>query len=424
MLGAQASKVATGVTMGTVQYDLRETHRQEQGEPMTQLDAQRPVRVIDADSHMTERPDLWTRLAPEGMQEHMPHVTVVDGHPSWVVDDVVISGALGGCVIDKDDNKITLVDVFEGGWDTSLNHPAASDPAARLELLDKVGISAQVVFPNALGIGGDKLTDAVPDEKHRLLLLQIFNDYNAEVQENSGNRLLPLGVMPAWSIDACVAEAERSAAMGLRGVNMTSDPQDQGAPDFADRAWDPFWEACSSLHMPVHFHIATSATAMSYFGTYPWPSHDDNTKLAIGGTLLFIGNAKVVVNIICSGMLERYPDLKIVSVESGAGWIPFILEALDYEMEENAPDQLANFSMPPSEYFRRQIYATTWFERRTFPALVDAVGADNIMFETDFPHPTCLYPNPLETAEANMRGVAPGDQRKILGDNAVKLYRL
>ena len=69
-------------------------------------------------------------------------------------------------------------------------------------------------FPNALGIGGDKLTDAVPDEQHRLLLLQMFNDYNAEVQEISNNRLLPLAVMPAWDVDACVAEAERAAGSG------------------------------------------------------------------------------------------------------------------------------------------------------------------------------------------------------------------
>jgi uncharacterized protein len=174
----------------------------------------------------------------------------------------------------------------------------------------------------------------------------------------------------------------------------------------------------------VHFHIGASLTTMNYFGTYPWPSHDDDTKLAIGGTLLFIGNARVVVNIICSGMLDRFPELKVVSVESGAGWVPFILEALDYEMNENAPRQRAALSMLPSEYFKRQIYATTWFERTNIEAIVAAVGEDNIMFETDFPHPTCLYPEPLKTAAENMRNLTPGAQRKILGDNAAKLYNL
>ena len=155
----------------------------------------------------------------------------------------------------------------------------------------------------------------------------------------------------------------------------------------------------------MHFHIGASLTTMNYFGTYPWPSHDDDTKLAIGGTLLFIGNARVVVNIICSGMLERFPELKIVSVESGAGWIPFILEALDYEMAENAPMARAALPLTPTEYFRRQIYATTWFERTNLPSIVAAVGEDNIMFETDYPHPTCLYPDPLKTAAENHAGV-------------------
>jgi predicted TIM-barrel fold metal-dependent hydrolase len=161
---------------------------------------------------------------------------------------------------------------------------------------------------------------------------------------------------------------------------------------------------------------------MSYFGTYPWPSHDEDTKLAIGGTLLFIGNARVVVNIICSGMLDRFPELKIVSVESGAGWVPFILEALEYEMEENAPGLKQSLSLTPKEFFQRNIYATMWFERTDVVQVVAAVGEDNILFETDFPHPTCLFPAPLETAARNMAELSQTAQRKILGGNAAALY--
>jgi predicted TIM-barrel fold metal-dependent hydrolase len=163
---------------------------------------------------------------------------------------------------------------------------------------------------------------------------------------------------------------------------------------------------------------------MNYFGTYPWPSHDDDTKLAIGGTLLFIGNARVIVNIICSGMLDRFPDLKIVSVESGAGWVPFILEALEYEMHENAPGLKARLSLTPKEFFQRNIYATMWFEHSNLPNLVAAVGEDNILFETDFPHPTCLFPDPLTTAARHMRDLDDRARRKILGENAMELYGL
>jgi len=232
--------------------------------------------------------------------------------------------------------------------------------------------------------------------------------------------------MPAWDIDTCIAEAKRVAALGARGVNMTSDPQDLGAPDLANRAWDPFWETCTELQLPVHFHIGASVTAMSFYGNYPWGSHPMNTKLAIGGTLLFIGNARVVTNVILSGMFDRHPDLKMVSVESGVGWIPFILETLDYEMSENAPDELAQMKKLPSEYFRSNLYATFWFEnnRNKLPELIDAVGEDSILFETDFPHPTCLYPDPLPSVEAKMATLAPDVRKKIYGENARRLYRL
>ena len=101
---------------------------------------------------------------------------------------------------------------------------------------------------------------------------------------------------------------------------------------------------------------------MGFYGKYPWPSHPIDTQLAIGGTLLFVGNARVVVNVILSGVFDRHPDLQMVSVESGCGWIPFILEALDYEMSENAPDDLRKMKKLPSEYFRTNLYATLWFE--------------------------------------------------------------
>ncbi len=116
----------------------------------------------------------------------------------------------------------------------------------------------------------------------------------------------------------------------------------------------------------------------------------------------------------------------MVSVESGVGWIPFILETIDYEMAENAPDELAKLAKPPSEYFRSNLYATFWFEnnRNKLPELIEAVGEDRILFETDFPHPTCLYPDPLPAVEDKMATLAPEVTAKIMGENARQLYKL
>ena len=380
--------------------------------------------VVDADSHWSEPPDLFTKRAPAGFEDRVPHVEEVDGQRVWTFDGHVLGRFSAAGVIGRDGTKESAHKaLFE--WDHDEIHVGAYDPKVRLQVLDECGIDAQVIFPSTIGLGGQDL-GIVDDEALCRLAVEIYNDGMAEIQADSGNRLLPLPLMPAWDVDTCVREARRVAALGARGVNMTSDPQDLGAPDLANRAWDPFWEVCAELQLPVHFHIGASVTGMTFYGKYPWESHPDNTKLAIGGTLLFIGNARVVTNLILSGMFDRHPDLKMVSVESGVGWIPFILETLDYEMAENAPRELAELKKPPSEYFRSNLYATFWFEknRNKLPELVEAVGEDNILFETDFPHPTCMYPKPLEAVAEKMATLSPEAQRKILGENARKLYRI
>jgi uncharacterized protein len=380
--------------------------------------------VFDADSHWCEHPELFTSRAPAAVRDRVPRVEDVDGQLMWVFDGHPMGRFSAGGVIARDGSK-EAADIALHHWTHDQIHEGAYNPKVRLGVMDECGIDAQIVYPSTIGLGGQDL-GLVEDESLSRLAIEIYNDAQAEIQAESNNRLLPLPLMPAWSVDACVAEAKRVAGLGSRGVNMTSDPQDLGAPDLASRDWDPFWAVCTDLQLPVHFHIGASVTGMTFYGKYPWPSHPPNTQLAIGGTLLFIGNARVVTNLILSGMFDRFPDLKMVSVESGCGWIPFILEALDYEMSENAPDELKQMKKMPSEYFRSNMYATFWFEnnRNKLPDLVEAVGEDSILFETDFPHPTCLYPGPLESVEAKMATLSPEVRAKIFGENARKLYRI
>ena len=394
---------------------------------MTQSDslAQADLFVVDADSHWAEPADLFTKRAPEKYRDRVPRPEIIDGTPTWVFDGHPLGRFSPGGVVGRDGRKEESADIALHHWTHDQIHVGAYDPKVRLEVLDECGIDAQIIFPSTIGLGGQDL-GMVNDPDLTRLTIQLYNDAMAEIQSESNNRLLPLPLMPAWDIDLCVQEARRVAALGARGVNMTSDPQDLGSPDLGDRAWDPFWEVCTELQLPVHFHIGASITTMTFYGKYAWPSHDNDTKLAIGGSLLFIGNARVVTNLILSGLFDRHPDLKVVSVESGVGWIPFILETLDYEMHENAPRKLAQLRKLPSEYFRSNLYATFWFEKNgnKLPDLVEAVGEDNILFETDFPHPTCLYPKPLETVQDKMATLSPEARAKILGENARKLYRL
>ena len=380
--------------------------------------------VFDADSHWCERPDLFTSRSPAAVRDRMPRVEDVDDQLMWVFDGHPVGRFGAGGVIARDGSKESA-DIALNQWTIDQIHEGAYDPKVRLGVMDECGIDAQIIYPSTIGLGGQDL-GLVDDEALSRLAIEIYNDAQAEIQSESNNRLLPLPLMPAWDVATCVSEAKRVAALGARGVNMTSDPQDLGAPDLASRDWDPFWAVCSDLRLPVHFHIGASVTGMTFYGQYPWASHPANTRLAIGGTLLFIGNARVVTNLILSGIFDRFPDIQMVSVESGCGWIPFILEALDYEMSENAPDELSQMQKMPSEYFGSNMYATFWFEnnRNKLPDLIEAVGEDRILFETDFPHPTCLYPSPLETVEAKMATLTREIRAKILGENARKLYRI
>jgi predicted TIM-barrel fold metal-dependent hydrolase len=383
------------------------------------------VRIIDADTHMTERHDLFTSRAPRGYEDRLPRVVDIDGKPWWIVeDDVRLGPARGGGVIDRAGNKYPFEESKLNGIDWV--HQGAWDPVARLEYMDQNGFYAQVLYPNAIGIGGQTLANEVHDPVLRRLCVEIYNDSMAELQAWSNNRFLPMPVLPAWSVEECVREAERVAGLGFRGVNMTSDPEETGSPDLANRAWDPLWEVCADLHLPVHFHIGASLTSLNFYGKYFWASQHQNLKPAIGGTMLFLNNARVVINSIYAGIFDRYPKLQMVSVESGMGWVPFILETMDYEISENAPQQAAELSRKPSEYFEHHWYATFWFEQNggDLQGLIDKVGEDNVLFETDFPHPTCLYPDPLGAVADRMSALRPETRRKVLGDNAAALYRV
>ena len=384
------------------------------------------LRVIDVDSHMTERHDLFTERAPKGYEDRVPHVETIDGREMWVIDGKTFGKAGSGGTIDHDGKKHPFTDSQGGSWTISDVHPAAWNAGERLRLMDELRIDAQVLYPNSIGIGGQNLVNSIADPVLLRLCVELYNDAMAEVQEESAHRLLPMPIMPAWDIQECVREAQRCAEMGYRGVNMTADPQDSGSPDLGDRAWDPFWEVCAGLHLPVHFHIGASQTALTYFGTTFWPSQDDYVKPAIGGASLFQNNSRVLLNSAYSGMFDRHPDLKMVSVESGIGWVPFMLEAMDYELEENAPEWFDKLEKLPSQYFRDNWYATFWFEKGhgDLQHLIDIVGEDNIMFETDFPHPTSLHPDPLEMVKTKISTLRPETRRKVMGDNAAALYRI
>lgn len=379
------------------------------------------IGIIDVDAHISEPHDLWSSRAPARWKDRLPRVTQVDGKRTWVVDDIVLGGTGPASVVRKDGSKSKGVEFF--GWQMEDVHRASWDMNARLEILDGFGIQAQIIYPNVAGFGSQNFMK-VEDHELRRACATVYNDAMAEIQADTGGRILPMALMPWWNIDHCVAEIARASEMGLRGIVMCSDPDSIGLPDLGDDAWSPFWEACNDTELPVNFHIGASETSFNMFGRAAWPSMGLRRKLALGSAGLFMENSRVIGNMLLSGVLERYPKVKIVSVESGIGWIPFMLEALDYEWHETGSVEECALPMPPSEYFRRQVYGCFWFEKTSPKKLVEIIGEDNLLFETDFPHPTCLYPDVKGYLEEITADWSDTTKRKILRDNAAALYKI
>jgi predicted TIM-barrel fold metal-dependent hydrolase len=379
------------------------------------------IQIIDIDTHLSEPHDLWTKRAPASMKHLVPRVAEHEGRRTWLIGENMPLSGIGETplsVIKKDGSKSRSLEFSD--WKIDDVHPASYDGPARLKVMDETNIYAQIVYPNVLGFGGQNGWAA--DENLRFAAIEIFNDAMAEMQNESGNRIFPMALLPWWDLKRAVAEIKRAYAMGLRGVNINSDPQNHGLPDLADPSWDPMWETCAGLNMPINFHIGASESSEAWYGSSFWPSLPDALRFAMGSSMLFFSNARVMANIILSGILDRHPTIKFVSVESGLGWVPFLLETLEYQLAENAGGM--HFSLTPFEYFQRNIWASFWFERRFLGDTVRQLGADKVMFETDFPHPTCLYPAPLEQAAHGLAQLDIETRRKVLSENAAALYSI
>ena len=384
--------------------------------------AQNPTgyRIIDVDAHISEPHDLWTKRASGKYKNLLPRVEQSGDKKAWVVaDGIELSMATPSSVIFKDGRKSKGLEFM--GWSIDDVHVASWDMKARVELLDATGLHAQILYPNVAGFGSQNFMK-VKDDALRLACARIYNDAMAEIQAESKGRLFPMALMPWWNIAQCVDEVARAKQMGMKGIVMCSDPDSIGLPDLGCPEWLPFWEAVNDSALPVNFHIGASETSFNMFGRAAWPSMGWSRRLALGSAALFVENSRVISNLIYSGLFDRCRDLKVVSVESGIGWIPFVLESIDYEWQETGSESEQKLEMKPSDYFKKHVYGCFWFEKTAPMRLIDVVGEDNVLFETDFPHPTCLYPEVQSHIAEISRDWSETRKRKVLQDNAAALY--
>jgi uncharacterized protein len=387
--------------------------------------------VIDSDTHFSEPDDLWTKRAPASLRDRVPQVRRDErGIPHWYIEgDKKLMRAGGSSVIDPNGQKMSF-------WETDITagvgiaeiHAGSYDVAARLALMDEQGVYAHIVYPNALGFAAGHLA-RLDDRKLSVEVIRIYNDALAEWQAESGDRLLPQAMVPFWDIDATVKELVRiKSELKMTGITMSGEPfHAPGLPDLANPHWDPMYEVCSDLNIPINIHIGSGVSGGNISTDRVWASQDIYRRYVLMCVQIELANSNFLSNLVTSDLLLRWPRLKFVSVESGIGWIPYVLERADYQLAEPAPEGVNLQERPTAmELFRKHVYACFWFEHSGAQHLIEDIGVDNVMFESDFPHPTCLYPNPVERVleQLEIGGYSDGVVRKVMGGNAIDLYKI
>ncbi len=382
-------------------------------------------KVIDTDTHIIEPYDLWqSRVSVKKWGDKVPHVRWDEKtqEEAWFFGKQRTLAAAGAAMAGWKDyppnrpKKLEYVD------------PSLYQAPGRLKRMDECGIYAQILYPNAAGFGAGRFL-ALADHDLMLECVRAYNNWVSEWASADPKRLFPMTALPFWDIPETIREMERCAKLGHKGIIMCGEPEVFKLPKLTDPHWDPMWAAAQSMELSVNFHVG--AGEMWYFDMMH-SRVGKHAAFASMGALFSLDLAAVVSQLTCGGVCHAYPKLNFVLVESGVGWIPYLLASLDYQwLNCGAHRENPDYKLLPSEFFKRQIYGAFWFERETLKPTIDIVGADNILYETDFPHPTSMYPGPATSAinpkdyiEQAFKGVSATDSAKILHGNAARIYHI
>jgi predicted TIM-barrel fold metal-dependent hydrolase len=254
-----------------------------------------------------------------------------------------------------------------------------------------------------------------------------YNDWLTEFASADPRRLIPMMMLPFWDIDASMMEMRRAYGMGHKGILFAARYDKVGLPRLMDDHWEPLLSQAQEMALSLNFHIGFLASSDDLKSAVDQSKKIEFTRES---SLNLLGNAQNIAEVVLSGVCHRYPDLNFVSVENGAGWLPFLGESMDWQwLNVGAHKDYAD-RLLPSDYLRRQIYGMYWFERAAMRSVIDQLE-DNLMFESDFPHATSLSPGPASESpsprvviEESLAGLPDRVVGKVLQHTATRLYNL
>jgi uncharacterized protein len=349
--------------------------------------------VIDADGHVAEPPEMWEQYLPSEYQIYAPR---------RVFDETsqrrnVVAGQLMPLIPQAPE------------WLSPDRPTGGVDPKARLVDMDAEGIEKSILFPTTgLFFGG------VEDPEIETVLCRAYNDWLADFCATDATRLIGVAMVPQGDIDAAVVELRRAATeYGYCGVMVR--PNVLHGRNLHHPDYEPLWTAAEELGVTVSVHegttlnIAQSGDQFSEFAFRHACSHPHEQQMGM-------------LSLICGGVLERHPDLRVVFLESGCGWVPAWLERIDEHMEHwrHATTPLP---LEPSEYFARQCFVSADPGERTLPQVLQLLGDDNIVFASDYPHPDGIFPG-VVAALSERSDLSDVAKIKILATNPARCFGL
>ncbi len=369
---------------------------------------------ISVDDHVQEHPEVWTsRLSRSKWGNRIPHVErQADGTDRWVVDGRALPltgvAAAGALMADRAADPQRWEDVPK----------AAYVPQERLKAMDADGVDYSVLYPTVAGHAG-QVFGRIADPDLELACVQAYNDFLIEEWAAASPRFIPQCLVPISSVDATVKEIKRAVAKGHKGVIYPAVPMElRDVPHINEPHYDPIWATCQALRVPVCFHAGASEEIQ----VAPSQNFAPSVAAAYRAISAPASTVSVVVNLLISRILMRFPKLKVVFAESTLGWAAYLLEFTDYQaMNDQLPSE--GYKLKPSELFQRQCYLTGWYDRAGVKTR-GAIGVGNILWSTNFPSTTSTWPNTRDCIARSFEGVPPAERRQILWDNAAKLYRV
>lgn len=374
--------------------------------------------IIDGDTHMNEPHDVWQSRVPSKLRDRAPKIERGEHGEVWSYE--------GGERTRSVNLLCNIVGLSPTKW--SLFCDSYSDlpkgafyPEARLADMDIDMVTAHVLYPTYVMAGAQEYTSK--DRELQIACVQAYNNWMSEFCSVNPGRLLGLAMVPVTSVDDAITEAQRVRKLtGIQGILLTCWPNGSAVPDYnLDKR---FWQVIEDLAIGCTIHVGFFGGGEA--GTAQTSKKEDSTSQItlprLNVSRQGVNTIPIFSQLILGGVLERHPNLRIGVAEVGVGWIPFFMEQTDDNYQRHRFWTQSHLKMLPSEYLKRQLYAT--FQIDTYGVKNREFMLNNIMWSSDYPHSGADWPNSRTNINNHLRGVPEDEQRKILSDNAMRLYNI